>query len=137
MKRPPWHQDLLAVAALPIADQSLVMEEFVLPAVIVFAGEGAWRRAKLARRELDEAELRGHGRGAVTCLPPGESPWAYDWRALRGQTVLVYLLDADRALLRTIGEALLAAGARRVFGVDGRLERPRPVIAEIAARKAA
>jgi hypothetical protein len=128
---------LLAVAALPIADQALVLEEFVLPAIIVFAGEAAWQRAKLARRELDEAELRGHGRGAVTCLPPGESPWGYNWRAVRDQTVLIYLLDDDRALLRSLGEALLAAGARRVFAVDGRRERPRPLIAAIVARKAA
>jgi hypothetical protein len=137
MKRPPWHDDLLAVAALPIADQALVLEAFVLPALAVFVGQGAWQRAKLARQELLDAEAFGHGRGAVTCLPPGDSPWAYDWRAVLNQTVLVYLLDDDRALLRSVGEALLAAGARRVFGVDGRQERPRPIIAEIAARRAA
>ncbi len=137
MKRPPWHESLLQVAALPLADQVLLVEQYVLPAVIVFAGAGAWSRARIARQELDDALLCGEGEGAVTVLPPGESPWVYDWRALAGQIVSVYLCDGDRPLAADLGQALLYAGAARVFVVDGRSERPRPIIAEITPRQVA
>jgi hypothetical protein len=137
VKRPPWHESLLQVAALPLADRALREEQYVLPAMIVFAGAGAWGRARVARQELDDALLRGHGEGAVTVLPPGDNPWDYDWRALAGQVVSIYLCDGDRALAQQLGEALLFAGAARVVVVDGRVERPRPVIAEIASRRVA
>jgi hypothetical protein len=137
MKRPPWNESLLQVAALPLADRVLLIEQYVLPAVICFAGAGAWGRARIARRELDDALLRGEGEGAVTVLPPGDNPWDYDWRALAGQVVSVYLCDNDRALATQLGEALLFAGAARVVIVDGRMERPRPIIAEIAPRRVA
>ena len=135
MKRPPWHESLLRVACVPLSGQEWLDEQLVLYAVVVFAGAGAWGRARVARQELDDALLRGEA--AVTVLPPGDNPWDYDWRALAGQVVSIYLCDNDRALATQLGEALLFAGAARVVIVDGRVERPRPVIAEIATRRVA
>jgi hypothetical protein len=158
VKRPPWHDELLAVAALPAADQVQWDTDPWVVGVVVFAGAEAWRAARRARAEMLEAEAREAAtwsrvaalldvpaparlvrrRWGITAAPPGESPWSYDWRVLMNQSVLIYLVDDDRALLQDLARALLAAGARRVFGVDGRAERPRPVIAEYrATRKAA
>ena len=158
MKRPPWHRDLLAVAALPEAEQVQWDTDPWAVGIVVFAGADAWRAARRARAEMIEAEVREaetwarvatlleeplparpvRRRWGITAAPPGESPWSYDWRVLLNQSVLIYLVDDDRAALHDLARALLAAGARRVFGVDGRAERPRPVIAEYrATRKAA
>lgn len=157
MKRPPWHDELRAVAALPEAEQVQWDTDPWAVGVVVFAGADAWRAARRARAELLEAEAREtetwarlaalleeplparlvRRRWGITAAPPGESPWGYDWRVLLNQSVLIYLVDDDRALLQELARALLAAGAHRVFGVDGRAERPRPVIAEYRAQRKA
>lgn len=158
MKRPPWHDELRAVAALPAGDQVQWDTDPWACGIVLFAGADAWRAARTARAELlaaEEAEYATWARTAallgepapprtlvrrrwgVTAFPPGDSPWSYDWRVLLNQSVLIYLVDDDRALLQELARALLAAGAHRVFGVDGRAERPRPVIAEYRAQRKA
>lgn len=133
MKVPPWHRDLVEVAALPPGDIAWAATDPIVPAVVVFIGPGAWERARIAKAELWLAECDGHGRGTVTLVPPGESPWAYNWRALLNQHVTIYSTDADAAAWAPLRDALLYAGAARVTVVDGRREQPRPVIAEFGS----
>jgi hypothetical protein len=137
VRAPPWNRDLVEVAALALGDRALAPEEYVVPAVVVFCGRGAWERAKLARTELWLAEVAGHGRGAVTLLPPGESPWSYSWRALLHQVVCIYSTDLDAAVWSPLRDALLAAGADQVIVVDGQREQPRPIVGVYVPKRAA
>jgi hypothetical protein len=155
MKRPPWHSDLLRVAATPEGELLDFGGAGFCTGVVIFVGADAVRTAWRAREALllaEADELAVWARAAEVCglpppgplvrrwgitfVPPGSSPWLYDWSALAGRTALVTLLDDAREPLRVLGEALLAAGARRVLGVDARPDKPR-LVAEIVARQAA
>lgn len=155
MKRPPWYGDLLRVAATPESELLDFGGAGFCTGVVIYIGADAVRTAWRAREalllaEADEQALWARvaevcdlappgplpRRWGVTFLPPASSPWLYEWSALAGRTALVYLLDDDREALRGLGEALVAAGARRVLGVDARTDKPR-LVAEIVARQAA
>lgn len=88
-------------------------------AVLICCGDRAWntaQRLKDWQRNGHDA-LGSHQRTppAFLCLPPGESPYNYDWSAARGLTAVIVddpaLELGERIALAT---ALLAAGAQAV-----------------------
>ena len=98
LRRCPWHADVIRLAAEPIAPYSAWRD-----CALIFAGTGAWDRAK---------PTRDAGRRACTVLPPNTDPAAVRWPSIAswiGDTGDLPTADAI-----ALARCLIDCGADRV-----------------------